>query len=86
MPRKVRDYKREYERYQGTPQQLKNQAKRHAARRAYEKAHGRLPDNVDVDHKKSIDKGGGNQLANLRAASRKKNRGFKRDAKSQPLK
>lgn len=79
MPRKIRDYKDEYEKYQGTPEQLKNQAKRHKARREYEKAHGTLPDNVDVDHKKPLSKGGAaTSLKNLRAQPQSKNRSFAR--------
>ena len=74
-----RNYKREYELYQGTPEQLRNQSLRHKARRAYEKAHGTLPDSVDVDHKKALSKGGNaTALGNLRAASRSENRSFAR--------
>lgn len=84
---KPRNYKLEYERYQGTPEQLKKQSERHKARRAYEKAHGTLPDSVDVDHKKALSKGGSSALSNLRAASRSANRSFSRtntgDMKSQ---
>lgn len=79
-PVKSRDYKREYELYQGTPEQLKAQSERHKARRAYEKANGKLPDNVDVDHVKPMSKGGTNALSNLRAASKSKNRSFARNA------
>jgi len=74
----ARNYKLEYERYQGTPKQLAAQSERHKARRAYEKAHGTLPDNVDVDHKKAMSKGGSSDLGNLRAASRSANRSFSR--------
>lgn len=42
-------------------------ATRHRARRAYEKAHGTLPDNVDVDHKRKLKDGGSNSTSNLRA-------------------
>ena len=68
----------EYELYHGTPAQLKAQSERHKARRAYEKAHGTLPDNVDVDHVKPMSKGGTNALGNLRAASKSSNRSFAR--------
>lgn len=79
MAKKPRNYKREYELYQGTPEQLHNQSLRHKARRAYEKAHGTLPDNVDVDHKKALSKGGDAvKLGNLRAAPRSANRSFSR--------
>lgn len=78
MATKPRNYKREYELYQGTPAQLKKQAERHKARREYEKAHGKLPDNVDVDHVKPLSKGGTSKLSNLRAVPKSKNRSFAR--------
>ena len=77
---KKRNYRREYELYQGTPAQLKAQSERHKARRAYEKANGTLPDNVDVDHVKPMSKGGTNSLGNLRAASKSANRSFARNS------
>lgn len=69
---------REYELYQGTPEQLANQSTRHKARRLYEKTHGVLPDSVDVDHTKAMSKGGGGGLGNLRAAPKSENRSFAR--------
>lgn len=78
MPKKPRNYKREYELYQGTPEQLKKQSERHKARRAYEKAHGKLPDSMDVDHVKPLSKGGTSKLSNLRALPKSKNRSFAR--------
>lgn len=78
MATKKRDYAAEYRNYQGTPKQLAAQSERHKARRAYEKAHGVLPDNVDVDHKKAMSKGGTSDVGNLRAASRSANRSFSR--------
>jgi len=74
----ARNYKLEYERYQGTPEQLKKQAERHKARREYEKKHGMLPDSVDVDHKKALSKGGSSGVANLRAVPKSENRSFAR--------
>lgn len=74
----ARNFKLEYERYQGTPEQLKKQAERHKARREYEKKHGTLPDSVDVDHKKALSKGGSSSLGNLQAAPRGSNRSFAR--------
>lgn len=83
MATKKRDYRREYELYQGTPEQLHNQSLRHQARRAYEKAHGTLPDSVDVDHKKALSKGGdATALKNLRASSKSENRSFARTSKN----
>lgn len=79
MATKKRNYAEEYRKYQGTPEQLHNQSLRHKARRAYEKAHGVLPDNVDVDHKKALSKGGNaTALSNLRAATQAENRSFAR--------
>jgi hypothetical protein len=75
---KPRNFKMEYERYQGTPKQLAAQSERHKARRAYEKAHGDLPATVDVDHKKAMSKGGTSTLANLRAAPQSENTSFSR--------
>jgi 5-methylcytosine-specific restriction endonuclease McrA len=78
MPKKPRNYRREYELYQGTPEQLKKQSERHKARRAYEKANGKLPDSMDVDHVKPLSKGGTSKLSNLRAVPKSKNRSFAR--------
>lgn len=73
-----RNYKKEYEAYQGTPKQLKAQSERHKARRAYEKANGDLPSTVDVDHKKAMSKGGTSKLSNLRAVHQSENTSFSR--------
>ena len=73
-----RNYAEEYKKYQGTPKQLAPQSERHKARRAYEKTNGTLPDNVDVDHKKALSKGGSSKVGNLQAASRAANRSFAR--------
>jgi 5-methylcytosine-specific restriction endonuclease McrA len=78
MADKKRDYVSEYRNYQGTPKQLAAQSERHKARRAYEKAHGDLPPNVDVDHKKPLSKGGTSKLSNLRAAPQSENTSFSR--------
>lgn len=81
-----RDYAKEYRDYQGTPEQLHKQSLRHQARREYEKAHGKLPDNVDVGHVSSLDKGGNPlDLKNLQAQSHKFNRGWRhRKGKGEP--
>lgn len=79
MATKARNYKKEYEAYQGKPEQIKNRSERNQARRAFEKAHGNLPSNVDVDHKKALSKGGApTKLSNLRAASEAENTSFSR--------
>ena len=78
MATKKRNYVSEYKNYQGTPKQLAAQSERHKARRAYEKAHGTLPDSMDVDHKTAMSKGGTSKLSNLQAATANANRSFAR--------
>lgn len=77
-PNYKRNYKQEYERYQGTPEQRKNRSERNKARRQYEDKHGDLPTSTEVDHKKPLSKGGKNGGGNLRAASSAANRSFSR--------
>ena len=76
----ARDYKREYETYQGKPEQIKNRAKRNAARAKLAKA-GKVHkgDGKDVDHVVPLSKGGGNLGGNLRVKSKSDNRSFKRN-------
>lgn len=84
MPSKTlkgRDYKREYETYQGSEQQKKNRASRNAARAKMAKA-GKVSkgDGKDVAHVKAFDKGGNNKTG-LRVEDKSANRSFKRDSK-----
>lgn len=74
-----RNYKKEYERYQGKPEQIANRSERNHARREMEKA-GRAHkgDGKDVDHRKPIVKGGSNAKSNLRVTSQHANRSFAR--------
>lgn len=75
----ARDYKAEYAKYQGTPEQIKNRAERNAARAAMEKKGlVKKGDGKDVDHRKPIVKGGGNTAGNLRVVSASANRSFPR--------
>lgn len=62
--------------YQATSKQKKIRAKRNAAR-AKMIAAGKASkgDGKDVDHKRSISKGGSNAMSNLRVRNRKTNRG-----------
>lgn len=76
--RKKRNYRREYDRYQGRPEQVARRSMRNKARRKYEKAHGNVPSDMDVDHRIPLVKGGRNPHANLRVLSRNANRSFKR--------
>ena len=80
MPKK-RNYKKEYENYQGTEEQKKNRAKRNAARRKAAKE-GKVSkgDGKDVAHKKAISKGGKNP-GNTKVEVAGANRSFKRNSK-----
>jgi hypothetical protein len=82
VPRKVRDYRAEYDKYQGTEQQKKNRAQRNKARRAAMRA-GKVSkgDGKDVAHVKAFDKGGSNGDG-VRVEARSKNRSFRRDKQS----
>lgn len=73
-----RNYKKEYQNYQGTPQQIHNRSLRNTARAAYEKVHGNLPTKVDVDHIQPLIKGGSNAGSNTRARPNSVNRSFRR--------
>ena len=77
----TRNYRSEYDRYQGKPEQLKNRAARNAARATLMKA-GKVKkgDGKDVAHVRAFDKGGSNGDG-LRVESRSANRSFKRDSK-----
>jgi hypothetical protein len=74
-----RNYRAEYDKYQGRPEQIANRAKRNAARSEMEKK-GVVSkgDGKDVDHKMPIAKGGGNGSGNLRAVPKSENRSFAR--------
>lgn len=79
---KQRDYKREYEMYQGTTEQKRNRAKRNAARREMEREVGKSAlKGKDVDHKIPLSRGGGNSRSNLQITSVHYNRSVK-DKKS----
>jgi hypothetical protein len=75
-----RNYKNEYESYQGKPEQIANRAKRNAARSEMEKK-GVVSkgDGKDVGHAKALSKGGSNHPKNLRVESVNGNRSFARN-------
>lgn len=74
----ARNYRREYDKYQGTPEQKKNRAKRNAARRAMERELGKAAlRGKDVDHKQPLSKGGSNARSNLQVTSVSYNRSKK---------
>lgn len=76
--KKKRDYKRERElaikRGETGVGSNSGDARRHRARAAYEKKHGDLPSHIEVDHKKPIKSGGGDNVSNLRTKDRSSNR------------
>ena len=77
----ARNYKREYETYQGKPEQIKKRAERNAARAKMVKAgKAHKGDGKDVDHIVALDKGGSNKTG-LRRVSKSANRSFDRDSK-----
>jgi len=75
----ARNYRREYDKYQGTEKQKQNRALRNKARRQMERA-GQVKkgDGKDVDHKQPLIKGGSAGRGNLRVKSRSANRSFAR--------
>lgn len=77
----ARNYRSEYDRYQGKPEQIKKRTARNAARAKLAKA-GKVKkgDGKDVAHVRAFDKGGSNGDG-LRVESRSANRSFKRDSK-----
>jgi len=77
----TRNYRKEYDEYQGTEEQKKNRAKRNNARRQLERD-GRVSkgDGKDVDHVKPLSKGGSSAKSNLSVKSKSANRSFKRNS------
>ena len=77
---KDRNFRKEYENYQGTPEQKKRRALRNAARNKLLKA-GKVHkgDGKDVDHVTPLSKGGSNAPGNVRIISAHKNRSYKRN-------
>jgi 5-methylcytosine-specific restriction endonuclease McrA len=75
---KPRNYAKE-EKYEDSPEQVANRVARNRARRQYEKKHGDLPRDVEIDHIKPLSKGGSSTSAsNLRAVPASANRSFAR--------
>jgi hypothetical protein len=74
----ARDYKREYELFQGKPEQIKKRAERVKARRLMEKVGAaKKGDGKDVDHIRPLKSGGTSARSNLRMRSRSANRSDK---------
>jgi hypothetical protein len=78
--RSKRNYRQEYDKYQGTPEQIHNRSLRNQARREMTEAGAvKKGDGKDVDHKTPLIKGGGNHKGNLRVQDDSANRSFKRN-------
>lgn len=70
-----RNYRKEYDDYHGTPEQIANRTKRVQARRIMAKEGLAKPgDGKEVDHKKKLSQGGSNARSNLRMRSKTANR------------
>lgn len=82
----ARDYRAEYDNYQGSEEQKRNRAKRNKARRTMERE-GKVHkgDGKDVDHRVPLSKGGSNSPGNWRVQTKGNNRDFRRDSKGRPL-
>jgi hypothetical protein len=71
----TRNYRSEYDNYQGTPEQIKKRGERVKARRMMEKTGAVTKgDGKDVDHKTPLRSGGTTTKSNLRVRSVKANR------------
>ena len=78
---KPRPYKKEYEQYQGTPEQLKKRAMRNAARaKLMKEGKVKKGDGMDASHRRALDKGGSNEDG-VAALPKGTNRSFLRDSK-----
>lgn len=77
MPKKKRNYQKEYENYQGKEKQKENRAARNSSRAAMKKK-GKVSkgDGKDVHHKDGNPKN--KKASNLKVTSKAKNRSFKR--------
>jgi hypothetical protein len=74
-----RDYKEEYRKYQGTPEQIRNRSERNKARRLMAEKYGkRAIAGKDVGHIKAIRRGGVTVMENLSLQSVRENRGWER--------
>ena len=71
----ARNYRSEYDNYQGQPEQIKKRAERVKARRLMEKKGvARKGDGKDVDHVTPMRSGGTSTPGNLRMRSKSSNR------------
>lgn len=73
MPKRDRNYRKEYDTYQGTPEQKKARASRNAARReAMAEGRVRKGDGKEIDHRNGNPMD--NRKSNLQVMSRSANR------------
>lgn len=79
MPTKASQRNYKAEAAKESPERQQARRDRMNARYAYEKKHGDLPTNVQVDHKKPISQGGTNAPGNLRPLPKAQNESFDRD-------
>ena len=78
---KPRPYKKEYEQYQGKPDQIKKRAERNTARNELAKKGAvHKGDGKDVDHVTPLSKGGTSTKSNLRVKPASDNRSVSRNA------
>lgn len=71
----ARNYRSEYDNYQGKPEQIKKRAERVKARRMMEKTGAaKKGDGMDVDHITPMRSGGSSTKSNLRMRSKSANR------------
>jgi hypothetical protein len=83
LPNGKRDYKRENKEYNSKPEQRKRRSQRTILRnRAIKAGIVHRGDNLDLDHKQPLSKGGSNTLANARAVAPGVNRSFSRNSDS----
>lgn len=78
----LRDYKREYSRFQSSKKAKRDRAARNTARRRAERE-GRVHkgDGKEIDHIQGLSSGGSNSRDNIRVVSRKFNRSRKQNSR-----
>ena len=77
----MRNYRKEYDRYQGTPAQKKNRASRNAARNTLKKAGiVKKGDGKDVNHRNGNPMD--NRAKNLQVTTKRANRSFPRNSRA----
>lgn len=77
----ARNYRKEYDRYQGTAQQKKNRASRNAARRTLTKVGAvKKGDGKDVNHRNGNPRD--NSKKNLQVTTKRANRSFPRNSRA----